>query len=391
MRRWSRPWFNPLLLIALLAALMLGFARPDRFILRSDTARAAATDPVPAVPDTVFSIAAVGDVMMEGAALSVIREKGPDYPFDGTRSLLQDADAAIANLEAPFGGGGKPFNKTFTFRVPPEFAAGVRNAGFDILTLANNHILDYGPSELKSTLAVLDSLKLAHCGAGMNRAGAEAEAVFRKPGWTVAVLAYSLTYPEAFWATASRCGTAFPVRDALKRRIAEIRPSADLVAVCFHWGKELAKLPLPYQREFARLSIDSGADLVIGHHPHVLQGIELYKGRPIVYSLGNFVFGSKSESCRESAILKVFFTKAGFQRGELVPISVYHREVHFQPRILEGERRDRVIRFINSISKTLNSGREPLSPDGTIIPGGSAAHAEQTVFAEADSVGSRHP
>jgi poly-gamma-glutamate synthesis protein (capsule biosynthesis protein) len=400
MRRLFNKWSGTFLSVVLMAVLMPAFTLPDHFLPRSAALSRAIETPLPAVvrdsvkmvfdPKMVFSIAAVGDVMMEGTALPVIREKGPDYPFAATKPLFDGADMAVANLEAPFGTGGRPFAKTFTFRVPPEFGVGIRNAGFDVLTLANNHILDYGPSELGSTLALLDSLKLAHCGAGWNSTEAEKEAVFKKSGWTVAVLAYSLTYPEAFWATASRCGTAFPRKETLKRRIADIRSSADLVVVCFHWGQELASVPQWYQQEFARLSIDSGADLVIGHHPHVLQGLELYKGKPIAYSLGNFVFGSNSESCRDSAVLKAFFTKNGFHHAEVVPISVYHREVRFQPRILEGERRDRVIRFINSISKNLNRGRELVSSDGVVVPDGSTAHEKRTVFAESDSIGSRN-
>ncbi|HEX9933834.1 MAG TPA: CapA family protein [bacterium] len=371
--------------VALLLA-VLAFSPPTRSKLNSIFAESRGTDR-PAVPDSVhavLSIAVVGDVMMEGSALSVIRREGPDYPFAAVRFLLDSADVAIANLEAPFGEGGHTFPKTFTFRVPPAFAPGLRSAGFDVLTLANNHILDYGPDLLFSTLTLLDTLKLSRCGAGRHSAEAELPAIVRRAGWTVAVFAYSMTYPEQFWATPKRCGTAFPKRDSLQKRIAAVRDSVDLVVVCFHWGQELSNRPHPYQREFARLSIDAGADFVVGHHPHVLQGFELYKGKPIAYSLGNFVFGSNSESCRESAIVKAFFTRDGFHHAEVFPISVHNRIVRYQPRILEGEGRKRTIGFLNAISRPLNSGRNLLSESGVLMPE-EGAHDGSALHAQADS------
>lgn len=157
----------------------------------------------PAAPpkSAEFSIAAVGDVMMAGSAQSVIREKGVDYPFDSTRTVLQSADLAVANLEAPFGTGGRPFDKTFTFRVPPEFAPGLVHAGFDAVNLANNHILDYGPSPFFQTLRILDSLGVSAFGAGADRDSAEAGTVLSVHGWKAALLGFSLTYPEQFWAS----------------------------------------------------------------------------------------------------------------------------------------------------------------------------------------------
>ncbi len=323
-----------------------------------------------AVPARKMSVtvAAVGDVMLAGSAIPVVSRFGPDYPFDSTRTLLLSADFAIGNLEAPFGTSGKPFQKTYTFRAPPGFAGGLRNAGFNVLNLANNHILDYGVQPFRQTLEILDSLGIAACGAGMNRHAAEAGAIVVRGGWKAAFLGFSLTYPDAFWATASRPGTAFAVKERIAARIDSLRPAADLVIVSFHWGKELHGMPQPYQREFARAAIDAGADFVIGHHPHVLQGFELYRGKPIAYSLGNFAFGSKSVSCREGALFIASFDSSGFAGGRVIPLRVDYQKVQYQPRPMTGAPADRLIAELNRLSEKLNGGAKPLLPGGEMPP-----------------------
>lgn len=332
-----------------------------------DSSRTAAATAAPSRKASV-TLAAVGDVMLAGSALSVVERFGPDYPFDSTRTLLQSADFAIGNLEAPFGTGGRPFQKTYTFRVPPGFAGGLRNAGFDVLNLANNHILDFGEQPFRVTLSILDSLGIAACGAGVNRRAAEAGAIVERGGWKAAFLGFSLTYPDAFWATAVRPGTAFAVKERVAAAIDSLRPAVDLVIVSFHWGKELHGTPQPYQREFARAAIDAGADCVIGHHPHVLQGFELYRGKPIAYSLGNFAFGSKSVSCRESALFIASFDSSGFAGGRVVPLCVDYKKVQYQPRPMTGAAADRLIAELNRLSEKLNGGAKPLLPGGEMPP-----------------------
>ncbi len=318
-------------------------------------------------PSPVISFAAVGDLMLGGSALPVISEKGCDYPFDSTRSILKSVDFAFANLEAPFTLTGDIFKKTFTFRVPPKYAGGVLRAGFDLVTLANNHILDYGPEGLNSTLNVLDSLSIAHCGADSNLEKSERGVILNKGGWRIGFLAYSLTYPSEFWAASDRCGTAYPHIDRLRQTIQTMKSQTDLVVVSFHWGGERMATPKPYQRSYAHQAIDWGADLVIGHHPHVLEGMELYKGRLIAYSLGNFAFGSYSFSAKVSIILKLYFDSKGPLLAEVIPISVFNNDVQFQPRLLKGDKRDQVIHMLNEISADLNVGEEIVGSSGLVM------------------------
>lgn len=301
-----------------------------------------------------LSVVAVGDLMMSGSALSIIRTRGPDYPFDSTRTVIQRADIAMANLEAPVSTQGHPFKKRFTFRVPPSFIPGICNAGFDVMTLANNHIMDFGDVGLYDTIEWLDLSGIAHCGAGTDIAEAHKGTICSVNNWRIAFLAYSLTYPSEFWATRYHAGTAYPNLDRLRNRIQSLKDSTDLVIVSFHWGGELMTKPKAYQRFYAHLAIDQGADLVIGHHPHILQGFELYQGKLIAYSLGNYVFGSYSRNSKDSILLKVRFGLNGPLYAEIIPVTVDNNRIYFQPRILRGRRREEVISKLNDLSESLS-------------------------------------
>lgn len=305
------------------------------------------------------TIAAVGDVMLGASMEPAIREHGPDHPFAGTAGALRRADIAICNLEAPFGTKGKPFKKRFTFLVPPSRAGALARAGFDVVALANNHMMDYGAEPLTETIRVLDSLGIAHSGAGGNLTEARRPAVVERNGLKIAFLSYSKVYPAEFWATSKRAGTAPGEERYIAEDVAAARKRADLVVVSFHWGAELMDTPKPYQRKLARLSIDSGADLVLGHHPHVLQGLELYQGKLIAYSLGNFAFGSRSRRCTESVILEADVSPSGLKGVRIVPISVDNLKTDFQPAIASGPEGRAILDNLRRISEPLGFDLEP--------------------------------
>ncbi len=185
----------------------------------------------------------------------------------------------------------------------------MKRAGFNVLSMANNHMLDYGADGLLETIHHLDSLGINHSGAGDSLSSARREAIVTCNGSKIAFLSYSLTFPKEFYADKDRAGTAPGFRPTLEEDISRARASADYVVVSFHWGQELAVMPKKYQVTAARLAVDAGADIVIGHHPHVLQGIEHYKNALIFYSLGNFAFGSLSKSCDRSIIVRITLTK----------------------------------------------------------------------------------
>lgn len=296
-------------------------------------------------------ITAVGDVMLAGSGEASYARLGYDHPFAATAAELRKGDIAVANLEAPITRGGEEFTgKKFRYRSMPRAATALKRAGFTVVTLANNHLMDFGAAGLTETLRHLDRSGIAHTGGGASLAAARREAVVTVRGTRVAFLAYSLTYPAAFFAGGDRPGTAPGYARYVREDIAKARANADYVVVSFHWGEENAAEPKPYQVTLARQAVDAGAAVVIGHHPHVLQGIERYKGGVIFYSLGNFAFGTLSKSADRSVIARVTLG-TGVPGVELVPLNVLNREVRFQPRVLEGREGQRVIDRLVRISR----------------------------------------
>ncbi len=309
-------------------------------------------------PEPIFSavsVVAVGDMMLGNHTAQYIKKFGYEYPFAATDSILRSGDITIGNLEGPFATGGVQFPKKFTFKVPPEFATSLSFAGFNVVTLANNHILDYGVEALTETVAALDSLEIAYCGAGPNRESACKPTIVEKNGLKIAIFGYSMTFPAEFWASDTSGGTCFPYESVLKRTIPHYDSTCDIVITNFHWGRELKNMPRDYQIEMAHKVIDLGADLVIGHHPHVLQGMEIYKNRLIAYSLGNFSFASYSKRATESVILKVTLMSDGFLFARVIPINVNNHEVQFQPRPLHGDLAIDVITHLNEYSQQLEN------------------------------------
>jgi poly-gamma-glutamate capsule biosynthesis protein CapA/YwtB (metallophosphatase superfamily) len=300
-------------------------------------------------------ITAVGDVMLAGSGTPTYNREGYDYPFVKLAPELAKGDLLVGNLEAPIARCGAEFTtKQFRFKTDPRAAAAFKRVGFKVMTLANNHMLDYGAEGLRETLGYLDQQRIGHSGAGENLAAARKEAVVTVKGKTVAVLAYSFTFPEEFYAGSERPGTAPGQPGYYREDIVRAKANYDFVVVSFHWGAEKATEPKPYQLAAAHLAIDAGADLVIGHHPHVLQGIELYKGRAIFYSLGNFVFGSISPTSDRSVIARV--TLVGDQQQiELVPLNILNSEIRYQPVVLAGASGEAVIDSLNELCRPLGT------------------------------------
>ncbi|HET6421150.1 MAG TPA: CapA family protein [Geobacteraceae bacterium] len=302
---------------------------------------------------------AVGDIMLAGKGTGTYTRMGYDYPFASLTDDLKNGDMAIGNLEAPITRHGKEFTgKKFRFKVNPAAAKALRRAGFSILTLANNHMMDYGEVGLEETLRHLDNAGILHTGAGSNLDAARKPALMLIGDKTIAFLAYSRTLPCEFYAGHDRAGTAPGVDSQYVEDISRAKSVADYVIVSFHWGAEKATIPRLYQIDAAHKAIDAGADVVIGHHPHVLQGIERYKNGVIFYSLGNFAFGSMSRSSDVSAIARVTL-EDGIKELEVIPLNVCNREIKFQPRVLNGKGALNVINHLNQLSKQFGTKINP--------------------------------
>lgn len=297
-----------------------------------------------------LSLVGVGDIMLGGTANPILKEKGYDYPFDGTRELLTSADITVGNLETALTHGGQPFDKKYTFRNPPEkVIPALQNAGFDLVSLANNHTVDYGKQGLIDTLNALEAGGIPFVGAGMHQQQARAAQIIEAQGQKIGFLGYSLTYPEKFWALKNRAGTAFGHASHIKADVAALKSQVDHVVVQFHWGREGTTKLRPYQPSLGRAAIDAGATLVLGHHPHVLQAIEEYKEGVIYYSLGNFAFGSYSNRA-EGGVAEVQLCPHGIGSYVLHPVDVNNFRVHFQPTSLKGNKLEKVAEHMKALS-----------------------------------------
>jgi poly-gamma-glutamate synthesis protein (capsule biosynthesis protein) len=277
-----------------------------------------------------ITVVAVGDMYPGGRAAPFIEEYGEDYPFGPTRDILNEGDVVIANLESPLTESDDIFiEKEYILKADPKVAKGIKNASIDVVTIANNHIMDFGGSGLKDTGEALDRHGILHTGAGENLKEARRPALLEVKGVKIAVLAYSNTYPKEFYAKNSSPGTAPGFAKYVRKDVRSARANADIVIVSFHWGEERLKSPKDYQVRLAHLAIESGAQLV-------------YKGGLIFYSLGNFVFGFYSPQDTEGMIASVVFE--GREDGHrvksarLIPLDVDNTRVKFKTTPLNGER-----------------------------------------------------
>lgn len=272
-----------------------------------------------------ITLAAVGDIMLARSIGRALQRDPNDSPFAGVLDALRVADVTIGNLECALGTAGTRARKSFTFLAPPEAAASVADAGFDLVTLANNHSLDYGAEALASTLQLLDGVGVRHAGAGMNRAQAHQPAVLDVKGIRLAFVGCVNTgaegsYRRETWeATDNRAGVAWGVPEDVQADVSAAKSQANLVIVMMHAGVEGRRQVNAIQHGIAQAAIDAGAALVIGSHPHVLQPIERYGNGVIAWSLGNFVFDGFRGAANRTGILQVTLSREGVREVVLVP------------------------------------------------------------------------
>ncbi len=236
-----------------------------------------------------ITMAFVGDMMLDETPGQYIKQ-GKD-PFKAFESILDSSDISIGNLECAVGTSGKKEDKPYTFMANPRVIP-VLKKHFSGVSLANNHSFDYGTKAFDQMLDLFDSRGLRYFGAGRNIKSAHQPAIFEVKGKRVAILGYSEFFPRSFEALDDRSGIAWSEDDYVVYDIKQAKEKyqADYVIVFPHWGIEHEKIASTRQVNLAHLMIDSGADAVIGGHPHVTQNVETYKNKPIFYSLGNFVF-----------------------------------------------------------------------------------------------------
>lgn len=292
--------------------------------------------------DPSVSLIFGGDVTLTDAYTDKVG-KNQQWAFSQLEEFRQ-ADISMVNLEAPFTSAAQPLpGKKFNFKAPVENVQALQTGGIDIVTLANNHAMDYQRAGLIETTQTLKKAGIQSIGAGEDIKAARRPVIMEVKGKKVAYLGYYDADLHA--ATEKTAGTNPRHNDRVAADIKALRGQVDWIVVNYHWGEELAKYPGDWQIDLARFTVDQGADLVVGHHPHVLQGAEVYKGRPIVYSLGNFIFGGNSISDYDTAALKVSL-KDEQMRVEFLPVQVRG----YQARVVNGQSGQQILGQITSVS-----------------------------------------
>ncbi len=308
---------------------------------------------------------------------AIAASAGNDYHWAfANMDEYRQADVSMVNLENPLTrstlGSGK---KQLNFKADPESVKVLTAGGVDIVNLANSHAMDYEEPGLVETINTLNNAGIAHLGAGRDLKEARRPDIIEVKGQRIAYLGYYDADLNA--ADQGKAGTNPRRNHRVAEDIRALKGQVDWIIVNYHWGVELADYPGDWQIDLARFTIDQGADLVVGHHPHVLQGAEVYKGRPIVYSLGNFIFGGNARSDYDTAVLKVSL-KDRNMKVEFLPVEVKK----FQPKVVNGAAGDRILKRVEQISSIfdrpmrssvvleapINPGLAPKTPNST-LPG----------------------
>ncbi|CAM4059816.1 CapA family protein [Paenibacillus alkaliterrae] len=310
-----------------------------------------------------ISLSFVGDLLVNEYVSAVTQREGYNYLYQPSLLYLSEPDLTAGNLEYPVTDRGVPVEGTpYVFKGSPETLPSMRDAGFDVLSLANNHTLDQGVEGMLDTMKHLDDAGISHMGAGSNDTEAFMPLIKEVRGTKVAYIGISRIIPFVSWKADKRVAGVAETYET-KRAVAAIakaKEQADIVVVMVHWGKERSDRPLPYQHDFGKQYIDAGADLVIGSHPHVLQGFEMYKGKWIAYSLGNFIFTSYPKgTAAETGVLDALCTKDGDCDLKFHPMIT----VKAQPTPLEADAAKALFDRLTSISFGVK-----LREDGVIVP-----------------------
>jgi len=279
-------------------------------------------------PPQITTLLAVGDIMLSRNVASTIDESDdPSLPFGKLQTILADADITIGNLECPLDPNEKPGGQGLVFRCPARFVPSLVAAGFDALSTANNHSFDQGADNIDFTFDYLKTHGILPIGTfpkGSINNSRVLSNILERNGIRFGFLAYSYTaFNDGGKSTHPQIATLDI--EQLQTEIGHMRQenAADILIVNMHAGTEYTRHPNQEQIDFAHAAIDAGADVIIGHHPHWIQDIEIYKDKPIFYSLGNFVFDQMwSQDTREGLMVKLNFSDKKLDGYELLPVII---------------------------------------------------------------------
>ena len=319
-----------------------------------------------------------GDVFLARFAHPPVDEHGYAYPFEAIRDLLDASDLALLNLEAVVSSRGRATPKqgetsSYLFRGRPDMLRVLTEAGVDVVNGANNHSGDYGPEALREQMELFERAGIAYVGIGRDREDARRYRLLEANGLAVALIGADMTTPE--FAAVDEAGTSWldeadpdhavaVVGDQVRRARAE----ADVVLLTVHWGPNLAPRPTEARRELAaRLVLEAGIDGILGHSAHVVQGMEIIDGKPVIYDAGNAMLDYDGDGwTHKSALFRLVMTDAGIESVELLPIRLHHTRT--EP--ADAQTSDEILARFEELSRefdpefSLDDGRIDLGPRG---------------------------
>lgn len=289
------------------------------------------------------------------------------YPFIKIKSLLESADLTFANLESPLSDKAK---RVGAFLAPTAFANGVKWSGIDAVSVANNHALDAGIEGLKDTLNTLAQQNLAAIGGGENLDSARRPFIFAKNGVRLGFLAYTMSENSgnSSYAQPNRPGVMSTEFSLIQTDIQKLRQQVDYVILSFHWGLNNGEKPPFWVRHLAHKAIDSGADIILGHHPHYPHGIEMYKGKPIIYCLGNFIFGHNHPFWTDNFLARFTLTPKEIKKIEILPVAGENQDLA-QPFLVNGKRSRKLLEAVQQQTLALKTRMNIVGEIGVINPG----------------------
>jgi poly-gamma-glutamate synthesis protein (capsule biosynthesis protein) len=291
------------------------------------------------------------DVVASAHAFTSIPNPSPpngemDIPFAGIRDFLTGSDVVIANLECPLTARGRRFTNDACYAASPHYAHALKRAGIDVVSFANNHCFDFGDVGFDDTLAALRDADVGVVGAGATLEQARAPLVITRCAYRIAFIAYSMIGSAHIFATSDESGIAPFNPLVVAEDVAGAKRQADFAVVSVHWGRENEAAPSYRIVELAHDCIDAGADVVFGHHSHVPGSIEIYKGRPIFYSLGNFIFGHTHREWGVNIAASVSIESGAVKGVRITPLAG-----HFGPSVATGAAAEHCLRRLEAVSR----------------------------------------
>ncbi len=319
-------------------------------------------------PPPVSTATFVGDIMLgRRVGASLARSRDFVRPLRPLAQRLNSADVTVGNLESTLSRAGSPRQGGDSFAADPRVLRGLRAAGFDVLSLANNHTGDFGPRALVETVRRVDAAGIVGVGAGGNAQRAAVRGIVERAGIRFGFLAFNAIAetPRAGRRTPGAVSLRMPPRtgneisqselDAVIGAVQRLRSQVDVLVVLPHWGQQYTYRPVPAQRTVARVLVEAGADLVVGAHPHWVQGVEVHDDSVVVHSLGNFVFDMDfSRQTQEGVILEATFWGNRLKAVEFQPVRIGS---DFAPRLLRGAAAQRVLDAMWDYSRAPFNGR----------------------------------